>query len=151
MKLNVKIDDTSFEVEIRDLNARPVIALVDGQCFEVFPETANNIQVPVVQPSPSIPAAPVAPVAVRAVPTPVTTPAAPTASAKVILAPLPGVILSVSVSVGTTVTVGQELLVLEAMKMKNAIRATRPGKVTAIHVANGDHVKHGQLLVEFEA
>ena len=40
MKLNVKIKDQTFEVEIADLNARPILATVDGETFEVYPDEA---------------------------------------------------------------------------------------------------------------
>ena len=50
---------------------------------------------------------------------------------------------------GDSVTHGQELCVLEAMKMKNSIRATRPGKVEKIHVEVGAQVRQGQPLVSF--
>jgi biotin carboxyl carrier protein len=68
---------------------------------------------------------------------------------KAVLAPIPGVILSVAVCAGATVKVGQELCVLEAMKMKNAIRSTRAGVIANVYVSEGDHVKHGQVLVDF--
>ncbi len=68
---------------------------------------------------------------------------------KAVLAPIPGVIIAVSVKVGDSVSFGQELCILEAMKMKNVIRATRSGKIGAIHVAIGDQVKHSQMLMEF--
>ncbi len=45
---------------------------------------------------------------------------------------------------------GQVLLILEAMKMKNEIRAERDGVVGAVHVAAGDQVKHGDPLISFE-
>ncbi len=58
-------------------------------------------------------------------------------------------IVAIAVKPGDAVKPGQELLTLEAMKMKNAIRANRDGVVAAVLVAVGDHVKHGQALVEF--
>ncbi len=42
MKIKVKIDEQEFEVEINDLTARPIVALVDGQCFEVWPEEETS-------------------------------------------------------------------------------------------------------------
>jgi biotin carboxyl carrier protein len=47
------------------------------------------------------------------------------------------------------VQIGDELCALEAMKMRNAIRATRAGRIATVHVAVGQHVKHQELLVEF--
>jgi biotin carboxyl carrier protein len=65
-------------------------------------------------------------------------------------APLPGVIVAVSVQPGAEVSLGQELCVLEAMKMKNAIRAPRAGRIVSVHVAVGQTVKHRDVLVEYE-
>ena len=64
-------------------------------------------------------------------------------------APIPGTIVAVLVKAGESVKTGQELCTLEAMKMKNAIRANRDGTVANVLVANGDSVKYGQPLVEF--
>jgi len=65
-------------------------------------------------------------------------------------APIPGVIDSIVVRPGDSVARGGELVVLEAMKMKNVIQAPQAGTVAAIHVAVGQHVKHGDLLVEMD-
>jgi biotin carboxyl carrier protein len=64
-------------------------------------------------------------------------------------APIPGVIASVEVKVGDTVAVGDPLCVLEAMKMKNAIRATRAGRIADIAVSVGQQVNHGDPLLSF--
>lgn len=138
MKIKVTIADQTFEVEVGDLQARPILATIDGETFEVLPETA---------------AAAAAPVA-SARPAPVAAPAASRAPAaggggKQVVAPIPGVIISITVKPGDEVKVGQELLILEAMKMKNAIRANRAGKVATILVAAGDQVRHSQPLIEF--
>jgi biotin carboxyl carrier protein len=71
------------------------------------------------------------------------------ASAKTVTAPIPGVIISVAVKAGESVSVGQELCVLEAMKMKNSIRANRAGKIAAVRVAPSDQVVRGTVLLEF--
>jgi biotin carboxyl carrier protein len=148
MKFNVKIDEQVFEVEINDLAARPIVALVDGQCFEVWPEEQGSLATaekqPVEKPAPR-PGA----LAVSAAPALRAAPAGGVNKVKAVLAPIPGVILSVAVCAGATVKVGQELCVLEAMKMKNAIRATQAGTIANIYVSEGDHVKHGQVLVDF--
>ena len=61
--------------------------------------------------------------------------------------PLPGVILQVNCKVGDTVKRGQNLLVLEAMKMENNINANKDGKVAEIKVNKGDSVLEGTDLV----
>lgn len=65
-----------------------------------------------------------------------------------VLAQLPGTVLSVDVSEGDSVSAGDKLLVLEAMKMENVISADGDGRVNAIHVKKGDKVETGQLLME---
>jgi pyruvate carboxylase len=64
-------------------------------------------------------------------------------------APLPGVIKSVAVRTGQQISPGDELLVIEAMKMDNVIRATREGIVKAIYVTEGRQVAHGELMLEY--
>ncbi len=60
---------------------------------------------------------------------------------------LPGRIVRVAVAPGDTIVAGQELLVIEAMKMHNEVRATGPGRVVQVGVAPGDTVELGDLLV----
>lgn len=65
-----------------------------------------------------------------------------------ILAPLPGVVLSVEVAAGDSARAGDTLLVLEAMKMENVILADSDCVVQAVHVRKGDKVEASQLLLE---
>lgn len=67
-----------------------------------------------------------------------------------LLAPLSGQIVNVCVSVGDKVVVGQELVVLTAMKMENIITAQKEAKVAKILVASQQNVSGGQVLIEFE-
>lgn len=69
------------------------------------------------------------------------------ANAGSVKSPLPGVVLDVLVSPGDTVTVGQRLLVLEAMKMENNIDSDKAGKVIEVKVRKGDSVLEGDVLV----
>jgi len=64
-----------------------------------------------------------------------------------VLSPLPGVILEIMVKPGDIVTVGQRLLLLEAMKMENHIDADKTGKITSINIAKGDNVMQGDVLL----
>ncbi len=63
---------------------------------------------------------------------------------------MPGSILAILVEVGDSVSAGQELCSLEAMKMKNAIRTSRDGVIATIKVAVGQSVAHGDLLFTIE-
>ena len=65
-----------------------------------------------------------------------------------VTAPLPGVIKSIGVRAGQQVSANDELLVIEAMKMDNIIRAPRGGTVGTIHVAEGRQVAYGEALLE---
>ena len=65
----------------------------------------------------------------------------------VVKAPLPGLVLRINVSVGDEVTNGQELLVLEAMKMETPINSPGSGKITSIEVSQGDQISAGQVLL----
>ncbi len=141
MKIHVKIEDKTYEVTVGDLQARPVIASVDGEDFEVWPEemsipaettseisTEQPISIPQMQ-KPAVES---------------------DSTMKSVKAPLPGVIIDIKVAEGDQVIYGQELCILEAMKMKNAIRANREGRIKKIHVTIGDQVQHSALLMEFE-
>jgi biotin carboxyl carrier protein len=65
-------------------------------------------------------------------------------------APMPGLVLNVLVEAGQEVKKGDKLLVLEAMKMENIIKAAGDGKVARIAVDKGQAVEKNQTLVEFE-
>lgn len=65
-------------------------------------------------------------------------------------APLPGVIKSVAVRPGQTVQAGQTLLVIEAMKMDNLLRASRAAVVKEVLVSVGSQVAHGESLLRYQ-
>lgn len=67
-----------------------------------------------------------------------------------ITAPMPGLILEMTVSVGDEVKENDPLLILEAMKMENVITSPRDGIIKSISAKKGDAVDKNQLLVEFE-
>lgn len=69
------------------------------------------------------------------------------ASGVAVKSPLPGIIIDVKVQVGDEVKKGQTVVMLEAMKMENAIQAPQDGKITEISVAPGDSVLEGVTLV----
>jgi 3-methylcrotonyl-CoA carboxylase alpha subunit len=66
-------------------------------------------------------------------------------------APMPGKIVKVSVKAGESVARGQDLVVLEAMKMEIKVTAPSDGRVRAVNVASGDPCDAGQVLVELES
>lgn len=138
MKVNLTIEGKQYQVTLKDLTTRPIIAEVDGQTYEVWPEE-EQASIPATTSSTPIPV-----VSATAAPVPAA------AGSLTLTAPLPGVIISVEVREGQSVTSGQELYVLEAMKMKNSIKANRNGKIASIQVNPGDLVKHNQPILTFE-
>ena len=142
MKYNVKVGEQTFEVEIEDLNKRPVIARVDGEVFEVNLERRHTEQAS--QPVSSSKPAEKKHIAAAA-------PSSTNASGNTLVSPLPGTVVEVFVKPGEEVEAGQVVLVVEAMKMKNSIRSVRNGVVKNVLVNAGQTVAHKQALVEFEA
>ena len=137
MKYKVKISDRSYNVEIEDIHARPVIARVDGQVFEVYPERDQKPEVLEGSSSPK-------PAAFSA------QPVQPIGSIHELTAPLPGTIIEFFVRPGDEIEAGTVVVVIEAMKMKNSIRSTRAGKIANVLVSAGETVAHKQALVEFD-
>jgi len=64
-------------------------------------------------------------------------------------APMPAKVISVNVHAGTEVTAGTILVILEAMKIENPIRATKSGVVETVFFAEGDIVEEGEILLKF--
>lgn len=69
---------------------------------------------------------------------------------KVITTPMSGIILKIFVSPGQKINAGDNILILEAMKMENEIKADTSGTVKSVLVKEGDAVETGQVLVELE-
>lgn len=67
-----------------------------------------------------------------------------------IKAPLPGIISDIKVSAGETITAGTTLLIIEAMKMENPIKAPRDATVVEVHVTKGQEVAHAELLLSLK-
>lgn len=128
---------------------------VNGTAYDVLVEDMGGTQAayaPVAQPAPAVvpAAAPVAapqPVPAPVAATPAPAPAPAPAGASVVEAPMPGKILKISVAVGASVTSGDVLLILEAMKMENEISAPVSGTVREIRAREGDSVNTGDVLV----
>jgi biotin carboxyl carrier protein len=72
------------------------------------------------------------------------------ASVQSVAAPLPGIIKSIAVLPGQHVSPGDVLLVIEAMKMDNIIRASQVGVVDLVRVAEGHRVAHGDLMITYK-
>lgn len=160
MKLIVKVNNRIFNVFIERVHERPIRVDIDGEIFEVWPET--SVAVPYSQHKLSNkaengdnksessakavikdnhPSIGINPLSARDT--------APGQKFLSVRAPIPGVITAITTQVGSEVSVGQELCKLEAMKMNNSIRANHNGTISTIHVAIGQYVKHNDILMEF--
>lgn len=138
----VRIGDQTYSVEIDDLDSRPVVVSVDGEKMDVWPE--EHAAGPSKQ---MVGTEQTAPMPEHHKQDASGQTQAPTGRS--VAAPIPGVIVEISAVVGQTVNRGDELCVLEAMKMKNSIKAGRAGTIGAVNVAVGDQVRHGQVLMEY--
>ncbi|MEL7041779.1 MAG: acetyl/propionyl/methylcrotonyl-CoA carboxylase subunit alpha [Pseudomonadota bacterium] len=69
---------------------------------------------------------------------------------KLIISPMPGLVVSIDVAVGQAVQEGEAVCIVEAMKMQNIIRAEADGTVKAINVGAGDSVAADEIMLEFE-
>ncbi len=137
MKLKITVHGVAYEVDVEVLDAEkdflqasplPPVAPPAGAAPMAAPASG-----PAPVPQPQRPA-----------------PAAGGAGGDGVISPIAGTVLEVKCKPGDEVKNGQELLVIEAMKMETAISAPRDGKVKAVPVAAGDGVRENQLLVEFE-
>jgi 3-methylcrotonyl-CoA carboxylase alpha subunit len=63
-------------------------------------------------------------------------------------APMPGTVVQLRVQPGTAVSAGETLVVMESMKMEISIASPRDGSIAAVHVAAGDQVERGAVLIE---
>uniref|UniRef100_A0A8C5EVS0 Propionyl-CoA carboxylase alpha chain, mitochondrial n=1 Tax=Gouania willdenowi TaxID=441366 RepID=A0A8C5EVS0_GOUWI len=74
----------------------------------------------------------------------------PEDTSSILRSPMPGTVVAVSVKPGDTVAEGQEICVIEAMKMQNSLAAAKQAKVKSVHCKSGETVGEGDLLVELE-
>lgn len=132
------------------------VVTLNGKNYEVEVEkntakitNTTAAAAPAAAPAPKAAPAP-APVAAPApAPAPAPVAAAPAGGANV-TAPMPGTVLNVVAPVGTAVKAGDVILILEAMKMENDIKADRDGKVTSIKVSKGESILEGTDLIIIE-
>jgi len=129
---NIKVDEKSYRVEVEE-------------------EKVSSATTPKLKPvAPKSPPLPQPPVKSMPKPVPPPRPTVQSGSQTMVNSPLPGTILAIKVSKGDSVSRGQTLVVLEAMKMENEIPASADGKVISINVKKGDSVKTGDLLLILE-
>lgn len=119
---------------------------VNGKSYDVSVEELGASSAPVAAPAPAVVAAP-APVAQA--PAPAAAPAA-SGEGEPVNSPMPGTILDIKVSAGQSVSKGDVLVILEAMKMENEICADKDGVVGAVLVNKGESVESGKALLTIQ-
>ncbi len=133
MKYLIRIEDQNYNVEVGDINSRPILVYVDGEAYEVWPET--------LAPEPKPPESIHLSTGVAVEPTSAKTSQSPvipsepekklsSEQTKALRAPIPGIIIKVTVQAGAEVTYGQELCVLEAMKIASEICVYTNNQIT---------------------
>ncbi len=138
-----KINGNNYSVSVGDIDDNIAQVEVNGVPYKVELERSKVAAVKVAAPRPS--AAPRKATGEKVI----SKPTAPGTGAAV-KAPLPGVVLSIPVKVGDMVKAADTVLLLEAMKMENAIHAARDGRVASIAVNPGDSVLEGAVLLTIE-
>ena len=126
MKLKITIDEKTYEVDVEAAEPESAPAAPRGYAVES------------------------APVRVAAAPPSVPAPSGPVNEEKICRSPVSGIVVKVIAQPGQKLQVGDNLLVLEAMKMETNITAPIEGKVASIKVNTGDSIQAGQIVVEFE-
>lgn len=130
-KFAITVNGQSYEVEVEEIGGAPVFAAAP---------VAAPVAAPIAAPVAAAPAAAPAPKAAAPA-------AAAPAGAEVIKSPMPGNINAVMVSQGQAVKRGDVLVILEAMKMENEIKAARDGVVASVNVTKGTTVNSGDPLL----
>jgi glutaconyl-CoA/methylmalonyl-CoA decarboxylase subunit gamma len=157
------VGERTFVVDVQELTADRFEVVVGEQRYDVTLAGSEDLPTatitPGVQPPPGGDESRPLPVAARRVHGPVVAAAVPaTAPSRAVAArgvdalkaPMPGLILELNVKPGDAVQRGQQVAVLEAMKMHNFIGAPRAGVIAEVCVAVGQAVGHGEAIVRFE-
>ncbi len=136
---NVFVDDDYFEVDVDEVGGSPAVSYVQP--------VATGMQMPAAAP----PAAPAAAPAAKKPPPAEAKEAKPEAPAAAVegtpvTAPMPGMIVKYEKKVGDAISQGETLVILEAMKMENALPAPAGGTIKSVNFSSGDSVAKGDVL-----
>jgi biotin carboxyl carrier protein len=136
-KFKINVNGNWYEIEIRDLEERPISVLVDGKLYrvELGSELSDTEVAERVREEPEVL---VSELVLEA--------RAPVAAEGEVIAPMPGKILAIHVTMGEQVQYQDVLCTLEAMKMENEIMAPVGGVVKEVRVAEGQDVLYGDIL-----
>lgn len=133
-----KINENNYGVKIVSHEGNIIELEVNGTNYSVkIKEEVKTLKTPILVRKPSTPS--IEPLKIN-----------PTSSKTKIIAPIPGIILSINPKIGDKIKEGDLLLVLEAMKMENSITSEKSGVVSVINVKVGQKVLQGEMMIELE-
>ena len=136
-RLRVRVNDDWYDVEIGDLYQNPVDVVVDGESYLVEVGNPGDAGVPVRRVAPPKAALP----GLRGI---------TQGDERVIRCPLPGKIVSITVTKGQELEAGDEICLLESMKMEQSVRMARSGVVKGVKIKKDQAVEAGQPLLEIQ-
>ena len=139
----LKVGEKTYRVDIEQFDGKRAVVKVDGRPYEV--EVGKDAAGIAASALGSVP--PAAPQAQPVAPEPSVAPVASVPSGGKVIAPMPGLILEVRVSVGDSVVAGTPVVTIEAMKMENEILAPVNGAVKEVRVKAGDRVSTDDILL----
>ncbi len=142
--IRVRVGDHWYTVEVGDLTRSPVQVIVDGEAFDV------DIDVAAAPSSPPRRGRPPGGLTIPDAPTAIPAGAGAPVDDDILRSPMPGRVMSVMVRPGDAVSAGDEVCVVEAMKMEQSILAHRDGVVKTVFVQPLDSVNANDPLVELE-
>ena len=138
---NVYVEDDYFEVGVDEVGGSPVLSYIQQMPAMPAAPMAMSAAVP---PAPAVKAAPAPAAAKEAAPAPA--PAAADVEGTPLKAPMPGMIVNFKKKVGDSVSEGETVVILEAMKMENALPSPVNGTIKAVNYASGDSVQKNDVL-----
>ncbi|MEJ2051298.1 MAG: biotin/lipoyl-binding protein, partial [Calditrichota bacterium] len=137
------VNNRPYHVEIKKLGTDTAVVEVEGREYEVGIERKIKRHVEPLEVKP-VRKDSATPAAVPSTPAP----GPAVAAGDAVVAPLPGLILSILVKTGDTVSAGQTVLKMEAMKMENEIKANKGGKVQEIYIKENEAVLENAPLIK---
>ena len=140
----IKVGQQWYTVEVGDLSTSPIQVTVEGEAFQVEVEGLPDTSPPPRRARPRLGTPG------RLAPPSPSTASSSSFSDDVIRSPMPGRVISIMVRPGDHVSAGDEMCVVEAMKMEQSIRAPRSGVIKTIHVQPMDSVSANDPLMEIE-
>jgi len=147
-ELEITVNGKIFHVEAEDLESSPLQISVNGQAYSVEVKGEKKQKVErrpaAVQPARQAVEAPAQPAVTSS------TPVETTGKGRMVNSPMPGTILDILKKPGDPIKRGEQVLALEAMKMKNAIKSPVDGVISGIFVADGQTVAYGAPLFSVE-